>query len=510
MHSTAWDGCSQPSQDDRKGGATMEKRQQQEQEEKRELVPVEEEGEDYTLHVVLFFGGSVPLVALTQLAGMGITGFVGAAVVAALLAVSGPELVKRLLHGDRFPGFDWQRLSLALSYASDEQYVVDADLVDEPQPDEGQVQEDGDELRATKPGQQQKGQEGPWVPAQFALDSVLEIVLAFNQRSDVYFGDSESGAIAIPLNAMYHVIDVSSSGKGKSNRFRLAMMQMVNHCETYYINPLAANVKPVTDSREVEVWKPIYDRLANKRPIKEGSEIKEMMTSLVEEIKQRNDQEDHQDFSWQNRPIFDFIDELPEVFDRCPDALKMLDKIGRMGRQFCVCCWVASQTAHVNDIGLSTAAQAQFKTRIYGGGDKTSSDRMMKGSVPKDTERILQSNGAGLTLMLADGMEGLSFVRAPLVTNEALFHYFRLPAFHKEDWISKGKGTVQPIRHINKEEENPPFPPFPLLPDQQIELKNDEEKGKGKRGKRVKGPNDDAILMAMDELEEDERPLTLK
>src|SRR6266487_899862 len=311
--------------------------------------------------VVVFFGGSVPLVALTQLAGMGITGFVGAAVVAALLAVSGPELVKRLLHGDRFPGFDWQRLSLALSYASDEQYVVDADLVDEPQPDEGQVQEDGDELRATKPGQQQKGQEGPWVPAQFALDSVLDIVLAFNQRSDVYFGDSESGAIAIPLNAMYHVIDVSSSGKGKSNRFRLAMMQMVNHCETYYINPLAANVKPVTDSREVEVWKPIYDRLANKRPIKEGSEIKEMMTSLVEEIKQRNDQEDHQDFSWQNRPIFVFIDELPEVFDRCPDALKMLDKIGRMGRQFCVFCWVASQTANVNDIGLSTAAQAQFK-----------------------------------------------------------------------------------------------------------------------------------------------------
>lgn len=421
----------------------MEKRQQQEQEEKRELVPIEEEGEDYTLHVVLFFGGSVPLVALTQLAGLGITGFVGAAVVAALLAVSGPELVKRLLQGNRFPGLDWQRLSLALSYASDERYVVDADLVDEP--DEGLVQEDGDELQVTKP-EQQKGQQGPWVPAQFMLDDVLDIVHLFNKKHAVYFGDSEHGAIAIPLRVMYHVIDVSSSGKGKSNRFRLAMIQMVNHCETYYINPFAANVKAVTDDRKIEVWKPIFDRLANKRPVKEGPDILRLMTALVNEIESRNDQEGAGDFSWREKPIFILIDELPEVFARCPQAIELLDKIGRTGRQFCVFCWVASQTAQVKDIGLSTASQAQFKTRIYGGGDKTSSDRVMKGSIAKEDEKTLQTNGAGLTLLLADGFSDQAFVRAPLITNEALFAYFGLPPFQIEEWIAPAKTVSrQPV-----------------------------------------------------------------
>jgi hypothetical protein len=278
---------------------------------------------------------------------------------------------------------------------------------------------------------------GPWVPSKFSLDDVLETVYSFNKKGTVYFGNSEDGGVAIPLNEMYHVIDVSSSGKGKSNRFRLGMMQMVGTCTTYCINPVAANVKPVSDEREVEVWKPIYDRLANKRPIKEGSEIKDLLTTLVNEITTRNVLEEQYDFSWQEKPVFVFIDELPEVFARCPEALKLLDKIGRMGRQYCIFLWVASQTANVNDIGLSTPAQAQFKTRIYGGGDKTSAERMMKGSIPPATERILSSNGAGLTLMLADNMGACTFTRSPLVTNEALFEYLGLPPFRKEEWTQR-------------------------------------------------------------------------
>lgn len=325
---------------------------------------------------------------------------------------------------------------------------------------------DGDEQQAASLlAPPRNGQDGPWIPPQFLLDDVMDVMHAFNKQGSVYFGNSEEGAIAIALNAMYHVIDISSSGKGKSNRFRLAMMQMVNHCETYYINPLAASVKAVTDEREIEVWKPIYDRLANQRPIKDGTEIKHLLSSLTEEIARRNEQEDEGDFSWQDRPVFVFIDELPEVFARSPEAVKHLDKIGRLGRQFCVFLWLASQTAQVNDIGLSTAAQAQFKTRIYGGGDKTSSDRVMKGSLPKDTERTLQSNGAGLTLMLADGMGASLFVRAPLVTNEALFDYLRLPAFRKEDWISRGtrKQTTQTTSsdRLSFSLERPPSPMFP-------------------------------------------------
>jgi hypothetical protein len=215
------------------------------------------------------------------------------------------------------------------------------------------------------------------------------------------------------------------------------MMQMVNHCDTYYINPFAANVKAVKDARKIEVWKPIFDRLANKRPVKEGADIEALLTKLVDEIAQRDEQEQQGDFTFLDHPIFVFVDELPEVFARCPDAIKHLDRIGRTGRQYCVFAWIASQTALVSEIGQSTAAQANYKTRIYGGGDKASSNRLMKGTLPPGAERTLQASGAGLTLMLADGVDGLAFVRAPLVTNEALFAYFGLPPFSLEDWLKR-------------------------------------------------------------------------
>ena len=43
----------------------------------------------------------------------------------------------------------------------------------------------------------------------------IGIMRALNAKGMVYFGTSEEGAIALPLADMYHVIDVSSSGKGR-------------------------------------------------------------------------------------------------------------------------------------------------------------------------------------------------------------------------------------------------------------------------------------------------------
>src|SRR6185437_7409628 len=132
-------------------------------------------------------------------------------------------------------------------------------------------------------------------------------------------------------------------------------------------------------------------------------------------------------------------DELSEVFALCPAAVKQLDKIGRLGRQYCVFCWVGAQSAAVEDIGQSTAAQAQYKTRVYGGGDRSSSNRMMKGTIPAEHEALLQTQGAGLTLMLAEGFSGPEFVRASLVTNEALFEYLGEPPFDLAEWLPAKK-----------------------------------------------------------------------
>lgn len=351
------------------------------------------------------------------------------------------------------------------------------------------------------------------IPSQFTIGrQMLAAIREINEQRYVYFGTTATQAVTISIDEMYHVLDVASSGKGKSNRFRLAMMQVVEMADTYYINPLANAVKAVKDSRKIEVWTPIFDRLANKRPVKDGAEILHLMSSLVQEIEIRNEQEEQGDFSWTKQPIFVFIDELPEVFARCPQASDLLDKLGRMGRQFCVFAWVASQTAQVKDIGLSTASQAQFKTRIYGGGDKPSADRVMKGALAKEDEKVLQSSGAGLTVMLADGFSDRAFVRAPLVTNEALFAYFGLPPFRMEDWLASARVSRQPVPS-REEGGKTNLSPFTLSPDATKQAQNVRETAgervKGERGKRVKGPNEEAILEAIDAIEREQKVLTL-
>lgn len=308
---------------------------------------------------------------------------------------------------------------------------------------------EGEPETAPEPDSAEANPQHPLIPDQFGIGrNILAAIRDVNQQRFVYFGKTATRQVVISIDDMYHVLDIASSGKGKSNRFRLAMMQMVDLAETYFINPLANSVKVVNDRRQIEVWQPIFDRLANKKPIKEGSEILHLMTALVAEIQNREQQEAARDFSWREQPIFTFIDELPEVTARCPQAVELLDRIGRTGRQFGVFCWVASQTANVNDIGLSTASQAQFKTRIYGGGDKTSADRVMKGAVTRENETILQTSKAGLTMMLTDGFTGSEFVRAPLVSNEALFAYFDLPPFQKEEWMAPVSASQYPARRV--------------------------------------------------------------
>lgn len=357
------------------------------------------------------------------------------------------------------------------------------------------------------------------IPATFMLDDVLDVICEVNDEGCVYFGcNADENPVAINLNDMYHALDVSSSGKGKSNRFRLIMMQVVNTCEVYYVNPLANNVKPVKDERRVEVWKPIFDRLANGRPMKTEQDIATIMNALVTEIANRQQQEAEGDFSWQDRPVFVFIDELSEVFALCPAAIKQLDKVGRLGRQFCVFCWVGAQSAAVEDIGQSTAAQAQYKTRVYGGGDRNSSNRMMKGSIPAEYESLLQTQGAGLTLMLAEGFSKPDFVRAPLVTNEALFDYLGEPPFNLADWLPQKK-AMPPMRSKNALDLSRTLSPElsqtvsrdlsheETLP---IHAQNTEMMPvKGESRERVKGPNEEAILEAIASLEDEEKTLTL-
>jgi hypothetical protein len=491
-------------------------------------LPDEEQVPDYTVPVALFFGGVVPLAALTQMLGLGMPGFVASAVGAGILAACGGFLKERIfefLPGLRTygQGMTWGRFFEALA---EEGMIVDADPAETDPVDEqsGQPKDasDADEQYAPAQlsAQEGQGEQAPApanrIPAQFTLGPRrVKFIKELNKARMVYLGDAATRQIAIPIDKMYHVIDVASSGKGKSNRFRLAMMQIASQCETYFINPFANNVKAVSDSRKIEVWKPIFDLLANGRPVKDGPEILSLMTALVREIETRNAQESAGDFSWMDEPVFLFIDELPEVFTRCPEAVELLDRIGRTGRQFLVFAWVAAQTAAVKEIGQSTAAQANYKTRIYGGGDRNSSGRMMKGAIPMEYEQALQSNGAGLTLMLADGFSDLEFVRAPLVNNEALFDYLGLPPFRIEEWLVPAAPTAsrQPVQRLVADPTKTTFTPLPLLPDEAAQAQKApqtvEEKGKREKGKRVKGPNDDAILDALDALEEEEKALTL-
>jgi hypothetical protein len=382
--------------------------------------------------------------------------------------------------------------------------------------------------KGPQPQQSGKGPQGPafYIPPQFLLDEVLDQIRARNKKGEIYFGESEAGAVFIPMNKMYHVFDMSKSGRGKSNRFRLALMQMAPKCETYYINPLAAPIKPVKDERKLEIWQPIFDRLTNGAPITEATQIRQALKFLVQEIDRRHKREQRQDFRWYQKPVFIFMDELPKIYEMCPDAPKFLNEIARMGRQYCIFLWIASQTARVEDIGLNPDVQDQFNTRIYGGGDRTSAERIMNGSIPKDLERALRKYGEGLTLMLAEEVDELAFVRSPLVTNEALFDYLNLEPFCLEEWLpddfeddEEDEDDDRPVLDLSRD--------FPqnlsqgLLRDLSRDLSQGQKSAPEAENQLVKDearesresveglPHHDAIMEAMEALEKEGKALTI-
>lgn len=338
-------------------------------------------------------------------------------------------------------------------------------LFNRPEPEQlSQPKDERPQIGATRPGPSKSSTANIKVPGTFTLDAHIEAIRELNRQGYIYLGiGSVDKTCKLSLATMYHVFDVSNSGSGKSNRFRLAMMQLVEYCEVYYINPFANRLKflPESDSRKVEVWTPIYDRLANGKPVKEADETLALLRALIDERQARNVLESHDDFSWSDKPIFLFVDELPEVFRQCKEASDLLDKIVCTGRQYNIFAWVASQSGAVQDIGQSEATQAQYKTRIYGGGDSRSATKLMKGHVSTEDENTLHKYKKGLTLMLAEDLSDRQFVRNPLVTNEALFAYFGLP-FNLDDWYKPLRPGSSPYRSSVADRMNKKPTPMPL------------------------------------------------
>src|SRR5450755_202798 len=102
-----------------------------------------------------------------------------------------------------------------------------------------------------------------------------------------------------------------------------------------------------------------------------------------------------------------------------------------------------------------------------------------------------------------------------IYSNEPLFDYLGLPPFRIEDWLVPAAAATsrQPVQRLVADPAKTDLFPFPLLPTEAAQAQKTpqtvEEKGKREKSKRAKGAHDDAILDAMDALEEEEKPLTL-
>lgn len=132
----------------------------------------------------------------------------------------------------------------------------------------------------------------------------------------------------------------------------------------------------------------------------------------------------------------------------------------------------------------------------------------MKGGISDEMERALTANGEGLSLMLADGLSDLPFVRAPLVTNEGMFEYLELGEFRMKDWIKSAKATRR-----QTQEDDEYFYASTVSPERAPMPQNEDveprERVKRERRERVKGPNEEDILTAIEALEEGGHALTL-
>lgn len=268
-------------------------------------------------------------------------------------------------------------------------------------------------------------------PAKFTLDLVLDRIKKYNRQNKLYLGTSCQGDIALNVADVYHILHVAKSGRGKSNDLRFIMMQLVQICECYCINPMGNNKKRLKsdDPRKYEIWKPIYESLENRHVVKEAAEIEKLLKHVAKIVKYRVAHEE-EDNTW--APIFLFIDEMKMVKDLYPDLEEPLSTIAMSGRQTWVFLFGASQTAYVGDIGLKTGTQTQFQTILYAGGSDKSMNKLTQGQITNEVEEKLRAN-KGLRALFIEGEEKFTWMRTPLTTNEAVFEFFNLE-FNLEDW----------------------------------------------------------------------------
>lgn len=268
-------------------------------------------------------------------------------------------------------------------------------------------------------------------PAKFTLDLVLDRIKKYNRQNKLYLGTSCQGDIALNVADVYHILHVAKSGRGKSNDLRFIMMQLVQICECYCINPMGNNKKRLKsdDPRKYEIWKPIYESLENRHVVKEPAEIEKLLKHVAKIVKHRVAHEE-EDSTWS--PIFLFIDEMKMVKDLYPDLEEPLSTIAMSGRQTWVFLFGASQTAYVGDIGLKTGTQTQFQTILYAGGSDKSMNKLTQGQITNEVEEKLRAN-KGLRALFIEGEEKFTWIRTPLTTNEAVFEFFNLE-FNLEDW----------------------------------------------------------------------------
>src|SRR5260370_20855180 len=83
-----------------------------------------------------------------------------------------------------------------------------------------------------------------------------------------------------------------------------------------------------------------------------------------------------------------------------------------------------------------------------------------------------------------------------------------------KDWLAQTSKGTEPLPTLHLEDEEGDLSPFHLSPEKQPSQaqKSSQDDGgrvKGERGKRVKGGNEEAILDAMEALENEDKPLTM-
>jgi hypothetical protein len=192
-------------------------------------LPDEELVPDYTVPVLLFFGGSVPLAALTQFLGLGAPGFVASAVGAGLLACCAGFLKEKIF--DYLPGLrtygegmTWGSFFQALG---EESMIVDADPVGDPVEERAQPKDasEADEQQRPAPSVVNEGgfvtvdrsSEVPGVP-RYTVEEIAEHIQPNSYQ--LYIGRSltqpNNPAISISFYRR-HLKVIGASQKGKSS-----------------------------------------------------------------------------------------------------------------------------------------------------------------------------------------------------------------------------------------------------------------------------------------------------